>query len=170
MRRLSCRRASPAWAPWARDASSVAGHAHQPFCCHPLDPLDARAIRAAPRGHDHRDSNRRYKGASSNADRSCHGVSRWCTLCKLVHHIRLVFVRGRDGSAEAGGGGGGGCSSARAGGDARTVAAARGWRRRRGGAAPLLLMMTVMLLLLPLPPASCPHARCHLFTFTLVES
>ena len=50
------------------------------------------------------------------------------------------------------------------------AAAARGRRRRRGGTAPLLLLMTMMLLLLPLPPASCPHARCYLFTFTLVES
>ena len=82
------------------------------------------------------------------------------------------FCRGHEGTAEAGGGGGGGCStsSTRAGGGARTVAAARGRRRRRGGTAPLLLMMTMMLLLLPLPPASCPHARCYLFTFTLVES
>jgi len=79
-------------------------------------------------------------------------------------------ARGREGTAEAGGGGGGGCSSTRAGGGARTVAAARGRRRRRGGTAPLLLMTTMMLLLLPLPPASCPHARCYLFTFTLVES
>ena len=35
------------------------------------------------------------------------------------------FVRGREGTAEAGGGGGGGCSSTRAGGGARTAAATR---------------------------------------------
>ena len=37
----------------------------------------------------------------------------------------------------------------------------------RGGIASVFFFFC---LVLPLPPASCPHARCHLFTFTLVES
>mmetsp|Transcript_45826 Transcript_45826/g.151948 ORF Transcript_45826/g.151948 Transcript_45826/m.151948 type:complete len:110 (-) Transcript_45826:190-519(-) len=41
---------------------------------HRLSQAHTRAIRVAPRGHDHRDSNRQHKGAGSNAGRSCHGV------------------------------------------------------------------------------------------------
>ena len=39
-----------------------------------LSQAHTRAIRVAPRGHDHRDSNRQHKSAGSNAGRSCHGV------------------------------------------------------------------------------------------------
>ena len=108
--------------------------------------------------------------ARTPADRATESC-RSCTLCKTGSWIYDWFCPRARGHC------GGGRRRRRRlqqhtgrGGGARTVAAARGRRRRRGGTAPLLLMMTMMLLLLPLPPASCPHARWDLFTFTLVES
>ena len=91
-----------------------------------LSQAHTRAIRVAPRGHDHRDSNRQHKGAGSNAGRSCHGVMQVLyALQNRLMDIRLVLSAGARALRRR-------AAAAEAAAAAHGLAAARG--RWRGGA------------------------------------